>query len=64
MLRASEGLEASVKPTISTEAAVRGIGMDRTKTVRGVGNQGATAKPEVQFASSKPCRPESVTAYV
>ena len=47
-------LKPSVKPTISKEAAVRGIGMDRTKTVIGVGSQRATAQPEVKFATSKP----------
>ena len=48
------GLKPSVKPTISTEAAVRGIGMKRTKTVIGAGSQRATAQPEVKFATSKP----------
>ena len=47
-------LKPSVKPTISIEAAVRGLGMDRTKTVIGVGSQSATAQPEVKFAPSKP----------
>ena len=47
-------LKPSVKPTISTEAAVRGIGMERTKTVIGAGSQRATAQPEVKFATSKP----------
>ena len=47
-------LKPSVKPTISTEAAVRGPGMDRTKTVIGVGSPRAIAQPEVKFASSKP----------
>ena len=47
-------LKPSVKPTISTEAAMRGIGMDRTKTVIGAGSQRATAKPDVKFATSKP----------
>ena len=47
-------LKPSVKPTISTEAAVRGIGKDRTKTVIDVISQRATAQPEVKFASSKP----------
>ena len=47
-------LKPSVRPTISTEAAVRGLGMDRTKTVIGVGSQRATTQPEVKFASSKP----------
>ena len=47
-------LKPSVKPTISTEAAVRDIGKDGTKTVKGVGSQRATAQPEVKFASSKP----------
>ena len=44
----------SVKPTIFTEASVRDIGKDRTKTVLGVGSQRATAQPEVKFAKSKP----------
>ena len=47
-------LKSSVKPTISTEAAMRDIGKDGTKTVIGVGSQRATAQPEVKFASSKP----------
>ena len=47
-------LKPSVKPTISTEAASRGIGKDRTKTVIDAVSQRATAHPEVKFASSKP----------
>ena len=47
-------LKPSVKPTISTEAAVRDIGKDGTKTVIGVGSQRAIAQPEVKFASMKP----------
>ena len=47
-------LKPSVQPTISTEAAVRDIGKDGTKTVIGTGSQRATAQPEVKFASSKP----------
>ena len=47
-------LKPSVRPTISTEAAMRGIGMDRTKTVISTGSQGATAQPDVKFATSKP----------
>ena len=47
-------LKPSVKPTISTEAALRSIGKDRAKTVIDVGIQRATAQPEVKFASSKP----------
>ena len=47
-------LNPPVKPTISTEAASRGIGKHRTKTVIGVGNQRATTQPEVKFATSKP----------
>ena len=47
-------LKPSVKPTISTETAVRDIGKDITKTVIGVGSQRATAQPEVEFATSKP----------
>ena len=47
-------LKPSVKPLISTEAAVRDIWKDGTKTVIGVGSQRATAQPEVKFASMKP----------
>ena len=47
-------LKPSVQPIISTEAAVRDIGKDGTKTVIGTGSQRATAQPEVKFASSKP----------
>ena len=47
-------LKPSVKPTKSTEAAVRDIGMDRTKTVIGAGSQRATAQSDVKFAISKP----------
>ena len=47
-------LKPSMKPTLSTEAALREIGKDRTKTVIDVGSQRATAQPEVKFASSKP----------
>ena len=47
-------LKPSVKPTISTEAASRGIGKNRTKTVIDAVSQRATAQPEVKFASSKP----------
>ena len=47
-------LKPSEKPTISTEAASRGIGKDRTKTVIDAVSQRATAQPEVKFASSKP----------
>ena len=47
-------LKPSVKLTISTEAAMRGIGKDRTKTVRDVGSQRAIAQPDVKFATSKP----------
>ena len=47
-------LKPLVKPTISTDAAVRNIGKDGTKTVIGTGSQRATAQPEVKFASSKP----------
>ena len=47
-------LKPSVQPTICTEAAVRDIGKDGTKTVIGTGSQRATAQPEVKFASSKP----------
>ena len=46
--------DLKVKPTISAEATVRSLGMDRTKTVIDVGSQRATAQPEVKFASSKP----------
>ena len=47
-------LKSFLKPVLSTEASVRGLGMDRTKTVIGVGSQRATAQQEVQFASTKP----------
>ena len=47
-------LKPSVKPTISAKAAVRGLGMDRTKTVIDDGCQRATAQTEVEFTSSKP----------
>ena len=47
-------LKPSLKPVISTEAAVRDIGKDGTKTVIGVGSQSATAQPEMKFATSKP----------
>ena len=47
-------LKPSVKSTIFTEASVRDIGKDKTKTVIGVGSQRATAQPEVKFATSKP----------
>ena len=46
-------LKPSVRATISTEAAMRGFGMGRTKTVIGGGSQRATAQPEVKFTSSK-----------
>ena len=46
-------LKSSLKPVMSTEAAVRDIGKDRTKTVIYVGSQRATAQPEVKFTSSK-----------
>ena len=47
-------LKPSVEPTKCTEAAVRDIGMDRTKTVIGAGSQRATAQSDVKFAISKP----------
>ena len=47
-------LKSSLKPVMSTEAVVRDIGKDGTKTVIGVGSQRATAQPEVKFASTKP----------
>ena len=47
-------LTSSLKPVMSTEAAVRDIGEDGTKTVRGAGSQTATVQPELKFASSKP----------
>ena len=56
-LRASELLETVSETdhlTISREAAMQGIAMDRTKTVIGAGSQRATAQPEVKFASSRP----------
>ena len=47
-------LKSSLKPVMSTEAAVRNIGKDGTKTVIGVGSQRATAQPDVKFATLKP----------
>ena len=47
-------LNPPVKPTISIEAASRGIGKHRTKTVIDAVSQRATAQPEVKFAPSKP----------
>ena len=47
-------LKPSVRPTISTEAAVRDIGKDGTKTVKGAVSQTGTVQPEVKFAASKP----------
>ena len=47
-------LKSSLKPVMSTEAAVRDIGKDGTKTVIGVGSQRATAQLDVKFATSKP----------
>ena len=47
-------LNRPVKLTISTEAASRGIGKHRTKTVIDAVSQRATAQPEVKFAPSKP----------
>ena len=46
-------LETSVKPTISTEPANRGFGIDRTKTALGAGSQRSTAQLEVKIATSK-----------
>ena len=46
-------LKPSVHPTKTTEAAVRDIGKDRTKTVIDDGSQRATAQQEVKFATSK-----------
>ena len=47
-------LKPSVRPTISTEAALRENGRDGTKTVTGAGSQRATAQQEVKFATTKP----------
>ena len=47
-------LKSSLKPVMSTETAVRDIGKDRTKTVKGAVSQTETVQPEVKFASSKP----------
>ena len=47
-------LKPSVKPTISIEAAVRDIGKDGTKTVKGAVSQTGTVQPEVKFATWKP----------
>ena len=46
-------LKPSVNPGTSTEAANRGFGVDRTKTVIGAGSQKVTAQPEAKFATSK-----------
>ena len=53
-------LKPSVKPTISNEAASRGTGKDRTKTVIDAVSQRATAQPELKIATSKPSRTLSV----
>ena len=47
-------LKSSLKPVMSTEAAVRDIGKDGTKTVIRDGSQRVTAQPDVKFATSKP----------
>ena len=47
-------LKTSLKPVLSTEAAVRYIGKDGTNTVKGAGSQRATAQPDVKLATSKP----------
>ena len=47
-------LKPSVKPTIPTESALRGIGTDNTETVISAGSQRATELPEVKFNTSKP----------
>ena len=44
--------KSSLKPVVTTGAAVRDIGKDWTKTVIGAESQRATAQPEVKFASS------------
>ena len=46
-------LRPSVKPIMSTEAAVRDIKRDRTKIDHGACSQTATEQPEVKFATSK-----------
>ena len=46
-------LKSSLKPVMSTETALRDIGKDRTKSVTGAASQGATAQPDVKFATSK-----------
>ena len=56
-------LKPSVKPTISIEAAVRGLGMDRTKTVIGVGSQRATTQPEVKWVNDPFGKPKLGTTY-
>ena len=62
-------LKPSVRPTISTEAALRENGRDGTKTVTGAGSQRATAQQEVKFATTKPSttflygRPKLGTTY-
>ena len=62
-------LKPSVKPTKCTEAAVRDIGMDRTKTVIGAGSakSNSTIRREIchiEAVNDPQYRPESVTAYV
>ena len=47
-------LKSSLKPVMSTEAAVRDIGKDGTKTVIRDGSQRVTAQPDVKFATPKP----------
>ena len=47
-------LKPSVRPTISTETAVRDIGKDRSKAVIDAGSERATAQRDVKFATSKP----------
>ena len=60
-------LKPSVKPTISTEANVRGIGMERTKTVIGAGSQSnSTTRSEIRHieAAKDPYgRPKLGTTY-
>ena len=50
----ARNIKHSVKPVLSTEAAVRDIKRDRTKTDHGAGSQRATAPSDVKFAIWKP----------
>ena len=49
-------MKSSVKPVISTEAAVRDIRRDGTKIDHGADNQRATAQPELKPHRSRQLR--------